>query len=144
MQLGQNGKINQTFKPTKNDVLHYVLTFTLAAQDTDCANNRTALSITLRDGWHSNTSRVIYLQENLSRDLWESHAFFLGQLGGRDYIQIEIESVDTTSRENTTCWPLVDAFTIKTNQLPRWYDGTFASIFHVYYIFLSSICFSLI
>ncbi|KAL3818690.1 hypothetical protein ACJIZ3_004595 [Penstemon smallii] len=41
VQLGENGRINQTFKAV-GDVLDYVLTFTLAAQNENCANNHTA------------------------------------------------------------------------------------------------------
>lgn len=140
VQLGPNGKINQTFTATDKDVSQYVLSFTLAAQSMDCANNRTALNVTLRDVGYRNISTVLYLQEDSRRDLWERHALFLGQLGGKDSVHIEIESVDTTSRENTTtCWPLVDAFSVKRNVEPRWYDNGMTS-FNINFTIYNFLC----
>ncbi|KAH6797765.1 hypothetical protein C2S52_022319 [Perilla frutescens var. hirtella] len=128
VQLGPNGKISQTIKATGgDDVLHYILSFTVAAQNQDCANNLTALNLTLHDSWDTYASKLIYMQKNSTRNLWERHALYLGQLGGRDYVHLQIESVTTNSQHNVTCWPLVDAFTVNTNFLPRWYNGNWMS-----------------
>ncbi|XP_057774913.1 protein DUF642 L-GALACTONO-1,4-LACTONE-RESPONSIVE GENE 2-like [Salvia miltiorrhiza] len=129
VQLGQNGKISQRLTATGNynNALDYIVSFTLAAQNIQCANNRTALNVTLRDYLDRNLSRVIYMLKNSSRNAWERHSFKVPQMGGKDYVDIHIQSVAGYDNDNDTCWPLVDAFTVNTNQMPIWYDGNMLS-----------------
>ncbi|KAL7135079.1 hypothetical protein ABFS83_11G069100 [Erythranthe nasuta] len=125
VQLGENGTINQTLR-AKGEILDYVLNFNLIPQSEDCANNRTAVNVTIREKSFPDRSKMFSLGRNLSRNLWESHAFYLGRLGDES-INIQITSVKTNYSQNyinsATCWPLVDAFTVKKNWLPRWYEG---------------------
>lgn len=122
MQLGRNGKINQTMKArglgSSNGVLDYVVSFSVGAQSIECANNRTALNVALRDSRDFNVSRLIYLQQN---SMWERHSLKLPQMGGDDeFLHIHVQSLG-----NATCWPLIDAFSVNTNPMPIWYDGMY-------------------
>ncbi|KAB1219683.1 hypothetical protein CJ030_MR3G011057 [Morella rubra] len=44
VQLGHDGKINQTFKSDRNH-MNYVLTFTLAPGSKNCSNNHAAVNV---------------------------------------------------------------------------------------------------
>ncbi|KAI3467697.1 hypothetical protein Pfo_024360 [Paulownia fortunei] len=123
VQLGENGKINQTLRGSTDDIWDYVLSFTLAARNEDCTNNHTAVNVSVHGRSFLERSRVFFLERNFSRKLWGSRAFYLGGLGRGDSVNLEIRSVTTNSGDNVTCWPVVDAFTVKRNWLPRWYDG---------------------
>ncbi|KAL2519709.1 hypothetical protein Adt_15956 [Abeliophyllum distichum] len=118
VQLGENGKINQTFGAT-DDYLQYILTFTLTGRREDCFNNSTAVNISVPQ-----RSRVFSLQGHFGRNLWETYAFYLGSWGSKvDSINLEITSVTTNAATNITCWPIVDTFLVTRNVMPRWYDG---------------------
>ncbi|KAL8037931.1 hypothetical protein ABFX02_11G069900 [Erythranthe guttata] len=124
VQLGENGTIKQTLI-AKGEVLDYMLSFNLIPQSEDCANNRTAVNVSINGkSTYYDKSKVFSLERNLTTNLWESHALYLGRLGDES-IDITIASVKTnhSQNNNVTCWPLVDAFTVKKNWLPRWYDG---------------------
>lgn len=131
MRLGEHGSINQTLRVT-GDVLDYVLSFTLTAQREDCVNNRTAVNVSV-SGEYEERSKVFSLERNLSRNLWESYGFYLGRMGGGDFVNLQITNInvpqDNNNNNNITCWPMVDTFIVKRNWLPRWYDGMYA-LFH--------------
>ncbi|XP_073314963.1 protein BIIDXI-like [Primulina huaijiensis] len=124
IQLGENGRINQTFKGT-DDYSDYILTFTLAAQNENCFNNFTAVNISVLDPeYDDDRSRVFSLERNLSRQLWISYGFHLGSWGSKtDSINLEIMSVAQNLEQNVTCWPVVDNFIVNRNRMPRWYEG---------------------
>ncbi|GFP96417.1 hypothetical protein PHJA_001785800 [Phtheirospermum japonicum] len=137
IQLAGNGSINQTFRGT-DDVLEYVLSFNLAVLNEGCAvnyNHTAAVNVTVyvttvfesSEVTHSERWSVFYYDRNISRRLWETNAFYLGQLGNINYVNLEIKSVTMNNSADhnvaSNCWPLVDAFTVKRNHLPRWYDG---------------------
>ncbi|KAK4413218.1 hypothetical protein Salat_2734400 [Sesamum alatum] len=113
--LGENGRINQTIRGTADGYWDHILSFNLAAMNEGCAADRhAAVNVTVVE-----TSKVFVLGGNLSRDLWERHAFYLGGWGRGDSVNLEIASVGS----NGSCWPVVDAFTVKRNGMPRWYEG---------------------
>ncbi|KAL7093932.1 hypothetical protein ACP275_11G070000 [Erythranthe tilingii] len=126
LQLGENGTINQTFRANTDETYDYVVSFNLIPQSEDCANNRTTVNVTLREKPFRYRSMAFSLGRNLTTNLWESHAFFLGRLRVDGSVDIRIESVKVTNTKdgnNVTCWPMVDAFNVKMNPLPRWYSG---------------------
>lgn len=124
IQLGENGRINQTFKGT-DDYYDYILTFTLAAQNENCFDNFTAVNVSVLDPryrYDDDRSQVFSLGRNLSRQLWISYGFHLGSWGSKkDSISLEIKSVAQNLEQNVTCWPVVDNFIVKRNGMPRWY-----------------------
>ncbi|KAL8037932.1 hypothetical protein ABFX02_11G070000 [Erythranthe guttata] len=130
VQLGENGTISQTIKA--RGLMEYVLSFNLIPQSEDCANNRTAVNVSVHGKYdYSHRSKVFSLGRNLSMNLWESYAFFLGRLAAES-LNLHITSVNTTkakdANNNVTCWPIVDAFTVRKNRLPMWeYENRLAN-----------------
>ncbi|KAG8365892.1 hypothetical protein BUALT_Bualt17G0019200 [Buddleja alternifolia] len=132
VQLGENGKIRQTVRGIEDEYSDYILTFSLVVQNEYCANNRTAVNISVHDTRSSiQTSKVFVLEKNLSRNLWASYGLFLGSLGKGDSVNIEIKSTtviatnSVQNNNNVSCWPIVDAFRVKRNDSPRWYSGIY-------------------
>lgn len=120
IKLGENGKINQTFRPN-NDVLYYVVSFTLAAENENCYNNSTAVNVSV-----PRMSKVFSLEsKSFSRKMWESHAFYLEPWGGiEDSINLEIKSVKIDAQpKNITCWPVVDTIVMQRYGPPIGYSG---------------------
>ncbi|XP_012851117.1 PREDICTED: uncharacterized protein LOC105970839 [Erythranthe guttata] len=114
-------RANTTNTANTSEIYEYVVSFNLIPQSEDCANNRTTVNVTLRENPFRNRSMAFSLGRNLTRNLWESHAFFLAKLGVNDSVDIQISSVkakNTKDGNNVTCWPVVDAFNVKTN--PSW------------------------
>ncbi|KAK6930834.1 protein of unknown function DUF642, partial [Dillenia turbinata] len=122
IQLGQDGKINQTFRADKA-VMHYILTFTLAPGSTNCSNHsKTAVNVSA-DG----RSKLFLLEGLYGKETWESHAYFLGQWGyEKKPFNLEIQSASTDNSSNL-CWPVVDTFLIATRDVPKFYDGNLLS-----------------
>ncbi|KAK2969293.1 hypothetical protein RJ640_030834 [Escallonia rubra] len=115
VQLGPGGKINQTFKDT--GFYYYVLTFILAPASEDCYNNSTAVNVTA-----PGRSKVFYLERRYGREMWESHAYSLGNFADeRNLINLEIQSVPTNADSNVRCWPVVDTFLISGIESPKFY-----------------------
>ncbi|XP_012851111.1 PREDICTED: uncharacterized protein LOC105970834 [Erythranthe guttata] len=130
VQLGENGTISQTIRA--RGLMEYVLSFNLIPQSEDCANNRTAVNVSVHGKYdYSHRSKVFSLGRNLSMNLWGSYAFFLGRLAAES-LNLHITSVSTTkakdANNNVTCWPIVDAFTVRKNRLPMWeYENRLAN-----------------
>ncbi|KVH97852.1 Protein of unknown function DUF642, partial [Cynara cardunculus var. scolymus] len=116
LQLGPNGTINQTFRSTGS--YDYVLTFTLAPSRENCANNFTAVNVS-----GPGTSEVFFFKESLGKESWQTYGFSLGSRENRrGLMSLQIQSVATDSRSNTSCWPIVDTLLINGIQNPRMYS----------------------
>ncbi|KAL0364321.1 UNVERIFIED_CONTAM: hypothetical protein Sangu_0529700 [Sesamum angustifolium] len=120
VQLGENGRINQTLRGTADGYWDHILSFNLAALNEGCAaDSHAAVNVSVLETW-----KVFFLGRNLSRDMWERYAFYMGGWGRGDSVNLEIASVASNSgRDGSSCWPVVDAFTVKRNGMPRWYEG---------------------
>ncbi|CAL5349684.1 unnamed protein product [Camellia sinensis] len=113
VQLGQGGMINQAFSANGN-YNDYVLTFTLAPDSKDCSNNSTAVNVSAPV-----RSKVVFLEGHFGKDMWESHACYLGSWGDeREKINLEIQRASISRDSNLTCDPIVDTFLITRIGMP--------------------------
>ncbi|EEF47479.1 uncharacterized protein LOC112534095 [Ricinus communis] len=102
LQLGQDGKINQTFKA---DSSYSVLTFTLAPGSKECSNNTVAVNVST-----PRRSKVFSMERHYGKETWESHAFYFESWD--DVINLEIQGIPLETRTNIICSPVVDTFII--------------------------------
>lgn len=107
VQLGQDGKINQTFI-ANGDNLNYILTFTLTYGGQDCLVDA-GLVVSAPD-----SHGVFAFKQNYGKEKWQSFAHYLGIWGEDQPINIVFESQAVESDVNSTCWPIVDSLLIKT------------------------------
>ncbi|XP_010420041.1 PREDICTED: uncharacterized protein LOC104705686 [Camelina sativa] len=109
IQLGEDGKINQTFIARGDDV-NYILTFALIRTDQNCSTSA-GLSVSGPD-----SNAVFSYQQNYSKVLWQSYSHNLGSWGNGEPINLVLESqtIDSDSDTNSTCWPIIDTLLIKT------------------------------
>ncbi|XP_050204960.1 protein DUF642 L-GALACTONO-1,4-LACTONE-RESPONSIVE GENE 2-like [Mercurialis annua] len=108
VQLGQDGKINQTFKVDDNDYVN-MLTFTLAPESKECSNNTVAVNVST-----SARSKVFTLERHYGNEMWESHAFYFESWDdGNGFINLVIQGVSLQTEMNIICRPVVDTFIIK-------------------------------
>ncbi|VVB14424.1 unnamed protein product [Arabis nemorensis] len=107
IQLGEDGKINQTFI-AKGDDLHYILTFALIPGGKNCS----ASAGLIVSGPDSNA--VFSYRHNYSQVPWQSYSHNLGSWGNGEPINLVLESQTIDSDTNSTCWPIVDTLLIKT------------------------------
>nr|DAD30581.1 TPA_asm: hypothetical protein HUJ06_009432 [Nelumbo nucifera] len=92
IQLGQDGKINQTFK-ANGDILNYLLTFTLAPGGDNC----------------STTSNVLVSAPNRSSLFSLDHACYLGSWGyDGEPINLVLQTQPSEADPNITCGPVID------------------------------------
>ncbi|XP_055959832.1 protein DUF642 L-GALACTONO-1,4-LACTONE-RESPONSIVE GENE 2-like [Mercurialis annua] len=118
VQLGQDGKINQTFKVGDNDYV-YVLSFTLASESKECSNNTVSVNVST-----SARSKVFSLERHYGKEMWESHAFYFESWDdGKGFINLEIQGVSLQNETNIICRPVVDTFIIKEIGPSRLYSG---------------------
>ncbi|XP_047321195.1 uncharacterized protein LOC124925265 [Impatiens glandulifera] len=117
IQLGQNGRINQTFKTTGNS-MNYVITFTLAVDRVDCMANNNSFALNISTSESFKVFRFLGLYGNRT---WESRAF---QFTNMDIIHLQIQKVSIGS-SNTSCDPIVDSFLIKGVGPEIFYDGMY-------------------
>ncbi|KAI3849997.1 hypothetical protein MKX03_015342 [Papaver bracteatum] len=116
--LGQNGKINQTFK-SNQESNHYLLTFNLQPAQSNCSNP-TSVVISGPD----RGVRIFY-QQKFGNDTWETHACYLGSHGNGDLINLIIENQTTDQSMDgdddlggnttviTNCGVVLDSFILK-------------------------------
>ncbi|KAL0357772.1 UNVERIFIED_CONTAM: hypothetical protein Scaly_1462900 [Sesamum calycinum] len=77
VQLGENGRINQTLRGTADGYWDHILSFNLAALNEGCAaDSHAAVNVSVLETW-----KVFFLGRNLSRDMWERYAFYMGGWG---------------------------------------------------------------
>ncbi|KAF8118081.1 hypothetical protein N665_0006s0081 [Sinapis alba] len=107
VQLGEDGKINQTFI-AKGDDLNYILTFTLIPEGQNCSISA-GLSVSGPD-----SNAVFSYRYNYSKVSWQSYSHNLGKWGNGEPINLVLESQTIDSESNSTCWPIVDTLLIKT------------------------------
>ncbi|CAH2072787.1 unnamed protein product [Thlaspi arvense] len=107
VQLGEDGKINQTFI-AKGDDLNYILTFALIPGGQNCSTSA-GLSVSGPD-----SNAVFAYRQNYSKVPWQSYTHNLGRLGNGEPINLVLESEAIDSDTNSTCWPIVDTLLIKT------------------------------
>jgi len=109
VQLGEDGKINQTFI-AKGDELNYILTFALIHAGQNCTSSA-GLSVSGPD-----SNAVFSYRQNYSKVSWQSYSHNLGSWGNGEPINLVLESqaIDSDSDTNSTCWPIIDTLLIKT------------------------------
>lgn len=107
VQLGEDGKINQTFI-AKGDDLNYILTFALIPGGENCSSS-SGLSVSGPD-----SNSVFSYKQNYSKVPWQSYSHNLGKWGNGEPINLVLESQAIDSDTNSTCWPIVDTLLIKT------------------------------
>ncbi|CAN8236459.1 unnamed protein product [Cochlearia groenlandica] len=107
IQLGEDGKINQTFI-AKGDDLNYILTFALIPGGKNCS----ASAGLVVSGPDSNA--VFSYRQNYSKAPWQIYGHNLGSWGNGEPINLVLESQTIDSETNSTCWPIIDTLLIKT------------------------------
>ncbi|KAJ9152734.1 hypothetical protein P3X46_026266 [Hevea brasiliensis] len=107
LQLGQDGKINQTFNPIA-DYVDYLLTFTLAPGGQNCSTNAN-VGVSAPDS-HS----IFSFKQDYGKEGWETFGLYLGSWEQQEPINLVLESQSTESDANSTCWPLIDKLLLKT------------------------------
>ncbi|KAL5860691.1 hypothetical protein ACOSQ4_001987 [Xanthoceras sorbifolium] len=107
IQLGQDGKINQTFIAS-GDGMNYILTFTLAPGGQNCSSN-VDVAVSAPD-----SHTVFTLKQHYGKETWESYGQYLGRWDRDEPINLVLESQSTESDANSTCWPVIDKLLLKT------------------------------
>ncbi|OMO85346.1 hypothetical protein CCACVL1_10239 [Corchorus capsularis] len=112
IQLGEDGKINQTFNAGA-DFMNYILTFTLIPGGQNCSANANLLVS------GSDTQGIFSFKQHYGKEAWQSYGLFLG-LGGSSY-NLEF----TLGDANDACegdfivqvqaGPVVQNFTVRSN-----------------------------
>lgn len=107
IELGQDGKINQTFK-ANGDLRQYLLTFTLARISQSCSTNA-SLIVSAPD-----SESIFSFKERYGKETWESYGHQLGNWGDGESISLVFKSQAVETDSNSTCWPIVDKLLLKT------------------------------
>ncbi|KAK2661474.1 hypothetical protein Ddye_000048 [Dipteronia dyeriana] len=107
IQLGQDGKINQTFIASSDD-MYYILTLTLAPGGRNCTANADVV-VSAPD-----SHTVFTLKQHYENETWESYGQYLGRWDRDEPINLVLESQTTESDANSTCWPVIDKLLLKT------------------------------
>lgn len=107
IELGQDGKINQTFK-ANGDLRQYLLTFTLARISQSCSTNASLIVSAL------DSESIFSLKEKYGKETWESYGHQLGKWGDGESINLVFKSQAVETDSNSTCWPIVDKLLLKT------------------------------
>ncbi|KAA8548232.1 hypothetical protein F0562_004507 [Nyssa sinensis] len=107
IQLGQDGKINQTFIANNSNIMQYLLTFTLAFGGQNCSTNA-SIVISAPD-----SESVFSFKQNYGKETWESYGVYLGSWGDGESINLVLQSQIIDSDPNSTCWPVVDSLLLK-------------------------------
>lgn len=103
VQLGQDGRINQTFAASATDSADYLLTFAVASPGgANClSNGSVVISAPDSQGVFPAGQQAVYGQ-------------FLGTWGDGEAIDLVVGSETTESDANATCWPIVDSILLKS------------------------------
>ncbi|OMO92930.1 hypothetical protein COLO4_17206 [Corchorus olitorius] len=108
IQLGEDGKINQTFNAGA-DFMNYILTFTLIPGGQNCSANANLLVS------GSDTQGIYSFKQHYGKEAWQSYGLFLGLGGQEEPINLVFESQPVESVDNsTTCWPVIDSLLLKS------------------------------
>ncbi|XP_022752229.1 uncharacterized protein LOC111300925 [Durio zibethinus] len=107
IQLGQDGKINQTIKADA-DFMNYILTFTLAPGGQNCSANAD-LVVSGPDN-----QGVFSFKQHYGEETWLSYGQYLGLGGQEEPINLVFESQAVESDDNSTCWPVIDSLLVKS------------------------------
>ncbi|KAI3981999.1 hypothetical protein MKX01_018905 [Papaver californicum] len=119
--LGQNGKINQTFRAIEefDQNYDYLLTFKLKPAQPNCTSP-TSVTISV-----PNTSVVFSFEKKFgNQSNWQTHACYLGVHGTKELINLTLENQSTNQSTNTTkCGVVLDSFILKLIPNPISYDN---------------------
>lgn len=107
IQLGPDGKINQTFSSGYED-MEYVLTFTLTSGGRHCSNHGGVIVSAL------GSQGVFKLKHRYGKHPWQIYGHYLGFLREEEPINLVIESQNPDFDSDSTCWPVIDSITVKT------------------------------
>ncbi|XP_026414190.1 uncharacterized protein LOC113309885 [Papaver somniferum] len=124
--LGENGKVNQTFKENKESH-HYLLTFNLRPAQPHCANP-TSVTVSVPD-----KSVVVTFNEKFTgnQSSWQTHGVSLGIHGNGELVNLNLESQASRQTSNTTvvtkCGVLLDSFILKNISNPINSSGDYLS-----------------
>lgn len=107
IQLGEDGKINQTINPVA-DYVHYLLTFTLAPGGQNCSTNAN-VSVSAPD-----SNSILSFKQNFGKEKWQTYGLYLGSWEQQEPVNLILESQSTESDAKSTCWPLIDKLLLKS------------------------------
>lgn len=107
LQLGEDGKINQTVFTT-DDSLNFILTFTLVPGGENCSANAD-IGVSAPD-----SNAVFSLKQHYGKETWVSYGQYLGRWDRNVPINLVLESQTPDSDDNSTCWPIIDNLLLKT------------------------------
>ncbi|GLU02259.1 hypothetical protein SLE2022_195140 [Rubroshorea leprosula] len=119
IQLGPDGKINQTFFAS-DDEMEYLLTFTLAAGGRNCSTYAGFVVST------PSSKGFFNFNQQYGKEPWQIYGHYLGFFSEKMPINLVIESQETQpssdsdSDSDSTCWPVIDSLLVTA--VPTW-DG---------------------
>lgn len=114
VQLGPDGKINQTFTTggasdgTSTNLLTITLVYSAVGGG---GGNCTASATTVVSAPDSRTE--IHAREGYHGKPWESYGVYLGTWEDGESVNIVIDSTGSDLDPNSTCWPIVDSVILK-------------------------------
>lgn len=118
LQLGEEGKINQTFVAT-GELTDYLLTFTIALGGPDCVANADLL-VSAPD-----SSGVYSFNKNYGKEAWQSYGHFLGAWDDGELVNLVIQSQTSEANSSSICWPVIDDLILKSMPKTVRSDGMF-------------------
>ncbi|GAA0151000.1 hypothetical protein LIER_09816 [Lithospermum erythrorhizon] len=104
--LGEDGKINQTFKADSNNQ-RFLLTFTMSLGGQSCVANASLIVSAPDSEFHFS------LKQNYSKGHLDSYGHQLGSWGGAEEKNLVLQSEAIDIDPNSTCWPIVDSLRVK-------------------------------
>lgn len=104
--LAEDGKINQTFI-ANGDIKQYLLTLTLAVGGRNCSAN-VSLVVSAPD-----SASAFLVKQNYTKEPWEVYGLLLGSFGNGEPIDLVLQSQNTDTGTNSTCWPVVDTLILE-------------------------------
>ncbi|KAF3435234.1 hypothetical protein FNV43_RR22321 [Rhamnella rubrinervis] len=114
IQLGEDGKINQTFI-ANTDYMYCFLTFTVVPGDQNCSDNADIV-VAAPD------SRAVFsLKQHYGKEAWVSYGQFLGRWDEEEPINLVIQSQTAESNSSSVCWPVIDNLLLKS--IPKLIQG---------------------
>ncbi|KAI3873062.1 hypothetical protein MKW92_027222 [Papaver armeniacum] len=111
--LGQDGKINQTFKAIGEFDLNYdyLLTFNLKPAQPNCTSP-TSVTISV-----PNRSVVVSFEKKFgNQSNWQTHACYLGVYGNKELINLTLENQSTNT---TKCGVILDSFILNVKLIKQ-------------------------
>lgn len=126
IQLGPDGKINQTFT-TDGAYMNYLLTLASAAAPLGGVAGNCTETVGMVVSAPDSRSEVAVGKRKVE-EAWPSYGVYLGTWSAGESINVVVESQSVDLGDNSTCWPIVDLLLLNTIESLVAPKGQFRSI----------------